>query len=124
MLSEHPIMAFVSTCKPELARAFYEQVLGLKLAFEDPYAIVFIAHGTRLRVSKVESFTPQPFTVLGWDVPDVASIARALKNKGVSCERYGFLEQDDDGVWAAPSGARVAWFKDPDGNTLSLTQHP
>ena len=69
-----------------------------------------------------ETFTPQPFTVLGWAVRDIAQTVRELAARGVAFHRYGFMQQDDLGIWSAPSGARVAWFPDPDGNTLSLTQ--
>lgn len=116
------LMAFVSTRDAAKARAFYETTLGLRCLSEDPFAVVFDVAGTMLRVSKVEKLTPQPFTVLGWQVPDIHAAIRKLAKRGVKFERYGFFEQDELGVWCSPSGAQVAWFKDPDGNTLSLTQ--
>jgi catechol 2,3-dioxygenase-like lactoylglutathione lyase family enzyme len=114
--------AFVATAQPEHARAFYRDTLGLKLVAEDPFALVFDGGNTILRVQKVQSFTPQPFTVLGWNVSDIAKEVDALTAKGVVFERYSFLRQDARGVWTSPDGASVAWFKDPDGNTLSLAQ--
>ena len=116
------IGAFVATTKPEHARAFYRDTLGLKLVSEDPFALVFDGGGTVLRVQKVQSFTPHPFTAVGWNVPDIAAEVLALAAKGVTFERYSFFQQDDNGVWTAPDGTGVAWFKDPDGNTLSLAQ--
>ena len=89
---------------------------------EDPFALVFDGGGTVLRVQKVQSFTPHPFTAVGWNVPDIAAEVLALAAKGVTFERYSFFQQDDKGVWTAPDGTGVAWFKDPDGNTLSLAQ--
>jgi catechol 2,3-dioxygenase-like lactoylglutathione lyase family enzyme len=114
--------AFVATTRPEHARTFYRDTLGLRLVSEDSFALVFEAGATILRVQKVPAFTPHPFTALGWNVSDVTAEVRALAAKGVAFERYGFFEQDPDAVWTAPDGAKVAWFKDPDGNTLSLAQ--
>lgn len=122
MLSAHPIMAFVATTDAARARTFYEKKLGLALVSDDPYALVFDAAGTMLRVQKVETVAPVGYTVLGWRVTDIARVAGDLATKGVVLERYGFLEQDARGIWASPGGAKVAWFKDPDGNTLSLTE--
>jgi catechol 2,3-dioxygenase-like lactoylglutathione lyase family enzyme len=122
MLSAHPIMAFVATADAGRARAFYEGKLGLTLVSDDPYALVFDAAGTMLRVQKVEKVAPIGYTVLGWRVTDIATVVSDLARKGVALERYGFPGQDDRGVWSSPSGAKVAWFKDPDGNTLSLTE--
>jgi len=116
------IIAFVGTAAPERARVFYENVLELRLVGDDPAALSFDAHGTMLRVSKVPRVEPATYTVLGWRVPDVRAAADALAAKGVAFERYPGLPQDERGVWTSPGGARVAWFKDPDGNLLSLTQ--
>jgi catechol 2,3-dioxygenase-like lactoylglutathione lyase family enzyme len=121
MLAKHDIVAFVSTTNAARARAFYVDLLGLSAVHEDDFALVLDANGTTIRVSKVKELAPQPFTVLGWSVSDVAAMAKALVAKGVRFERYSFLEQDDLGVWTAPGGARIAWFKDPDGNVLSLS---
>jgi catechol 2,3-dioxygenase-like lactoylglutathione lyase family enzyme len=122
MLGSFNLIAFVATTNPARARAFYENVLGLRFVADEPAALVFDAHATMFRVQKVESHKPQPYTTLGWEVPDVVAAVKSLKAKGVPCERYDFLQQDELGVWSAPGGAKIAWFKDPDGNTLSLTQ--
>jgi predicted enzyme related to lactoylglutathione lyase len=116
------LKAFVATVNPAVAKLFYEDVLGLKLLNEDEYALEFEINGTLLRVTPVKEFSPNPFTVLGWNVDDISAVIRSLNNKNVTCEKYDFLEQDELGVWNAPGGAKVAWFKDPDGNVLSLTQ--
>jgi predicted enzyme related to lactoylglutathione lyase len=89
---------------------------------DEELALVLDANGTMLRVQKVEKLTPHPFTTLGWNVPDIAATIDALVKGGVTFERYGFMEQDERGVWTAPGGAKIAWFKDPDGNTLSLAE--
>jgi catechol 2,3-dioxygenase-like lactoylglutathione lyase family enzyme len=122
MLGAAPIVALVATSQPEAARRFYGDVLGLQLTGEDQFALTFDANGTMLRVQIVETFTPQPFTVLGWAVTDIAQSVRELTARGIAFHRYGFMQQDDLGIWSSPSGAKVAWFPDPDGNTLSLTQ--
>lgn len=116
-------MAFVSTLDPARAKAFYVGKLGLRLVSEDRFALVFDANGTTLRVSTVRELAPAKYTVLGWEVPDIAAAATALEAAGVNLERYGLPDQDECGIWTAPGGARVAWFKDPDGNTLSISQH-
>jgi len=121
MLANSPIMAFVATTKPDQARAFYESVLGLRLVSDDPFALVFDCSGTMLRIQKVELFEPQPFTTLGWHVEDIEESVHDLEGKGVVFEKYPFVE-DREGIWTSPSGARIAWFKDPDGNLLSLTE--
>ena len=121
MLTHAAVVAFVATTHAERARAFYEGVLGLALVADDPSALVFDANGVTLRVAKVPALTPAPHTVLGWSVADIAGTVAALRARGVAVERYPGLEQDDAGVWTSPGGARVAWFKDPDGNVLSLT---
>jgi catechol 2,3-dioxygenase-like lactoylglutathione lyase family enzyme len=115
-------MAFVMTARPEEARAFYSEVLGLRLVSDDSCGLVYDAHGTTLWLSKSSGLEPTPYTVLGWKVPDIAAAVRGLGARGVVFSRYDALEQDEIGIWTAPSGTRIAWFKDPDGNTLSLTQ--
>jgi catechol 2,3-dioxygenase-like lactoylglutathione lyase family enzyme len=122
MLASDDLIAFVTTSDPRRARAFYADTLGLPLEDESPFALVFRANGTMLRVGIADAVVPAPYTVLGWAVADVAARVRELSARGVSFERYEGLEQDELGVWRSPSGARVAWFKDPDGHTLSLTQ--
>jgi catechol 2,3-dioxygenase-like lactoylglutathione lyase family enzyme len=122
MLNGSNVVAFVATSRPDEAKSFYEETLGLRLLTDDAFAIVFDAHGVMLRVQKVQEHTPPPYTVLGWDVADIHASVNELSGKGVRCERYEWLGQDEAGVWTSPGGAQIAWFKDPDGNTLSLTQ--
>ncbi len=122
MLNSQNVMAFVATSNPDRAKAFYGDTLGLRLVADEPWALVFDANGTMLRVQKVQELTAAPYTVLGWRVSNLAEPLRALSAKGVALERFGFLEQDKEGVWQAPNGDRVAWFKDPDGNVLSLAE--
>lgn len=114
-------VAFIATTDGERARAFYADALGIPFIADEGAALVFDLQGMMLRVTPIEQLTPQPFTVLGWRVEDATSAVRALARRGISFERYPALEQDDLGIWTSPSGARVAWFKDPDGNLLSLT---
>jgi len=116
------LVAFVPTTDAARAKEFYAGTLGLALESENPFALVFRINGTMLRVTVVQEFAPQPFTVLGWDVPDIAAAMRDLGERGVAFERFEGVDQDAEGVWRAPGGAYVAWFKDPDGNTLSLAQ--
>ena len=123
MLTDCDPITFVPTTRPEAAKRFYLETLGLRFVSDDPFAIVFeCGGGIRLRVEKVPAFQPLPFTVLGWKVDDIARTVAGLLERGVRFERYDGLAQDERGVWTAPSGARIAWFKDPDGNTLSLTE--
>jgi catechol 2,3-dioxygenase-like lactoylglutathione lyase family enzyme len=122
MLEAAPIMAFVSTTDLDRARAFYAGKLGLVVTDHSDFAVAFDGGGSRLRVTKVEAFEPQPFTVLGWVVDDIAATLAGLRERGVEFTVYDGMGQDKDGVWQAPGGALIAWFRDPDGNTLSLTQ--
>lgn len=116
-----PIL-FVATMDADRARNFYESVLGLKFVSDDPAAIVFDVGGTMLRIQKVQDLPVVPHTVLGWEVDDIYKTIAALRARGVHFTEFVHIHQDDDGVWVSPSGAKVAWFSDPDGNTLSLTQ--
>ena len=122
MLADKKLKAFAPTMKPNKARSFYKDILGLKLLSEDNYALEFDANGTHLRVTTVREFQPFPFTVLGWNVDNISSSIKLLNDKNIFCEKYEFLEQDKLGVWTSPNGSKVAWFKDPDGNVLSLTE--
>ena len=122
MLTSRPIIAFVATKTPSLARDFYAKTLGLRLVSQDPFALVFDAGGTMLRVAIVQELNPAGYTVLGWIVPDIGRAVRDLEARGIAFRRYPGLEQDGHGIWSAPGGARIAWFEDPDGNTLSLTE--
>jgi catechol 2,3-dioxygenase-like lactoylglutathione lyase family enzyme len=122
MLSQSKVVAFAATSRPESAKSFYERTLGLRLITDDPFAVVFDANGTMLRVQKVQSHTPPDYTVLGWKVADIRAEMEELTRRGVKFERYEGLGQDESGVWTSPAGGKIAWFKDPDGNVLSLTQ--
>ena len=122
MLTHKKLKAFVPTINQEKAKHFYKDILGLTLLSEDNYALEFDANGTILRVTSVRELNPHPFTVLGWKVDDIASVIKKLNENGVHFERYDFLQQDDLGIWTAPGGTKVAWFKDPDGNILSLDE--
>jgi len=123
MLASSKLVGFVATTDPSRAKAFYRDVLGLLLISEDEYALVFDAHGTMLRVAIVGEIVLAPYTVLGWQVSDVDTTVRGLTAKAVKFERYPWMEQNELGIWSAPSGAKVAWFKDRDGNLLSVSQH-
>ncbi len=122
MLDAAELVAFISTIDPTRARRFYEVTLGLALIEASPFALVFKSNGVMLRVTVVDQLQPAPHTVLGWAIGDIETRVRALAARGVSFLRYEGMSQDDLGIWLAPSGARIAWFKDPDGNILSLTQ--
>ena len=124
MLSKSPLVAFVATAAPGAAKHFYGSVLGLRLLEDTPFALVFDAKGTSLRIQKVQHVSPAPHTVLGWAVRDIRAAVQGLAAKGVAFQRYDGLAQDQLGIWSAPGGALVAWFRDPDGNTLSLTESP
>lgn len=122
MLHQEKIMAFVGTSDADKARAFYRDTLGLPLLSEDGFALAFDVNGVMLRVTLVKDVRPQPHTVLGWQVKDAGATARALTQAGVRLERYPGMSQDEDGIWTAPGGAKIGWFKDPDGNVLSIAQ--
>ncbi len=121
-LGTRKIIAFVATTDPRRAKAFYRDTLRLHLVSEDSFALVFDVAGTMLRVTTVQEVATAPYTVLGWQVPNIAVIVKSLQSAGVTLERYRGIPQDSLGIWTSPSGAKVAWFKDPDGNTLSVTQ--
>lgn len=123
MLNEATPILFVGARDLERARAFYAGTLGLPLMHEDTFALVFDAGGTPLRVTRAPAFEPLPFTVAGWEVDDVAASLRGLRDAGVVFERFESLDQDDDGIWTAPDGIRVAWFRDPSGNVLSISDY-
>jgi catechol 2,3-dioxygenase-like lactoylglutathione lyase family enzyme len=124
MLVTEKIIGFVPITDAARAKAFYAEKLGLKFVSEDSFAVVFDANGNMLRLTLMKEVKPQAFTILGWQVPDIVATVTRLQEAGVTLERYGdFMQQDELGIWAAPGGAKVAWFKDPDGNTLSVSQH-
>jgi catechol 2,3-dioxygenase-like lactoylglutathione lyase family enzyme len=122
VLGSESLIAFVATADPARSKAFYEQILGLRLIADEEHAVVFDANGTMLRIQKVPEIVPPPHTTLGWRVRDIARTVTLLRAKQVEPERYPYMQQDALGIWTAPSGAKVVWFKDPDGNLLSLTE--
>ena len=122
MLGTSDLVAFAPTTDLARARAFYETVLGLRLVGQNAYACVFDAHGTTLRVTAVDEVARPGYTVLGWRVEDIATTVAQLAHHRIEVTRYDGLGQDPAGVWTTPSGDRIAWFPDPDGNVLSLTQ--
>ena len=117
------VMGFLPTKDAKRARSFFEGKLGLRFVSEDPYALVMESNGTMIRIANVQEFQPAPYTVLGWEVQDIRQVVTELKTRGILCERYPFVEDRELGIWSSPTGAKVAWFKDPDGNVLSVTQH-
>ena len=122
MLGSEELVAFVSTTNADRARVFYRDVLGLSLISEDAFALRFDCRGTTLRISTAPEVTPAKYTVLGWAVKDIRASLAALASAGVKFERFDFFKQDELGVWTAPNGDQVAWFKDPEGNLLSIAQ--
>jgi catechol 2,3-dioxygenase-like lactoylglutathione lyase family enzyme len=123
-LGKYNIIAFVTIVDVDRAKRFYGETLGLRMVSEEPpFALVFDANGIMLRLVMGKQVPPASGTVLGWQVQDIESVVQALETAGVQFERYAFLKQDDSGIWTSPNGAKVAWFKDPDGNTLSVSEH-
>lgn len=116
-------IVFLGVRDLERARSFYQDTLRLPLMHEDTFALVFDAGGTPLRVTRAPSFRPLPFTVVGWEVDDIEKTVRVLSAAGVVFERFDALEQDEMGIWVGPDDIRVAWFRDPDGNTLSVSEY-
>ena len=125
MLTKSKPVILIPTVKKDEAKEFYESVLGLKFRLDDGFALVFDAAGIMLRVTPVQDFTPHQFSVLGWEVDDIAAAVTDMTSRGVVFEIYDFpwMTQDELGIWTAPDGTSVAWFKDPDGNLLSVAQH-
>lgn len=123
MLGSTNIVAFVPTRDADKARSFYEGLLGLRFAKDDGFAMVLDANGIMIRVARVKDFAPVQFTILGWQVSQIENVVQDLQKKGVHIEMFGFFKQDELGIWTAPTGDKVAWFKDPDGNILSLSEH-
>ena len=121
MLRDQPIQAFIATTDAERSRAFYEQTLGLEFVDDDGFALTFDCHGTTLRMPRVQQAVVAPYTVLGWQVPDVAAAVAELTSRGVAFERYPGMNQDEAGIWTPPGSGAVAWFKDPEGHLLSVS---
>lgn len=123
MLKSAKLVGFIPTTDYEKARAFYEGKLGFELVSLDQYALVVRVGGHMIRIAKVQNFTPLQGTILGWEVEDVAAVVRWLRGRGVATEKYPFVQDQEFGIWSTPHGDKVAWFKDPDGNVLSVSQH-
>lgn len=122
MLNKSHLISFAATSNAKTAREFYETTLGLNYVSGDQFALVFDANGTMLRIQKVDKVNPHRYTAVGWKVTDIEEEVSHLAARGVTFSRYEGMDQDEHGIWNAPSGARIAWFADPDGNVLSLTQ--
>jgi|SRR5271170_5761629 len=123
MLVSEKIIAFLVTRDYEQSRVFFEQTLGFQFVSLDAYALVMRAGETMLRITKNRNFQPAQGTVLGWEVGDIESVVLWLKGRGVTLDSYPFVQDKELGIWTAPSGDRVAWFKDPDGNVLGVSEH-
>ena len=122
MLESSEVVAFVAAADLTRARAFYEDTLGLRVAEQNDFACVLDANGTMVRVTAVGEVSPAGYTVLGWRVADIVATVAGLTARGVVFRRYDGMDQDEQGIWTTPGGDKVAWFTDPDGNTLSVTQ--
>ena len=123
MISGSKVIGFIPIQNAERALSFYRDVLGLQFVSDDSFAIVMESNGTMIRLVRMEKFTPAPYTILGWQVQDIEHAVKELADKGLLFQRYSSLQQNKDGIWTAPGDAKVAWFHDPDGNILSLSQH-
>jgi catechol 2,3-dioxygenase-like lactoylglutathione lyase family enzyme len=123
MLASNRMVGFVPTKDSKKARAFYEGKLGFQFVSDDAFALVMKAGETTIRVAKAQNFMPAQYTVLGWAVDDIEKVVAWLKKQGVGFEKYPFIQDQELGIWTAPTGDKVAWFKDPDGNVLSVSQH-
>jgi predicted enzyme related to lactoylglutathione lyase len=123
MLAECLLIGFIPTTDSERARKFYVDQLKLEFVADDQFALVVKTQTSMVRIAKTPNFTPAEYTILGWEVPAIAETVKELTASGISFTRYSFIEQDAAGIWTSPSGSKVAWFKDPDGNVLSLSQH-
>ncbi len=123
MLSSSKLIGFVPTKDSQKARAFYEGKLGFQFVSDDQFALVMRAGETMIRIAKAQDFTPAPYTVMGWEVRDIEAIVPWLTQRGVVFEKYPFVQDRELGIWTTPGGDKVAWFKDADGNVLSVSQH-
>jgi catechol 2,3-dioxygenase-like lactoylglutathione lyase family enzyme len=121
VLEATSFIGFIPVPDTSRVRPFYEETLGLPVIEDTPFALVVDANGTMLRITPVPDFAAQPFTIAGWRVADITATVQALVDRSVRCVRHDGMDQDDLGIWTAPGGDRVAWFKDPAGNLLSLT---
>ena len=123
MLAAMNMVGFLLTTDYDQARAFYEGNLGFEFVSLDQFALVMRTSKNMIRIVKVPTFTPLRSTVLGWQVDDLEAIVASLAARGVAFEKYPFVQDQERGIWTTPTGDKLAWFKDPDGNVLSLSQH-
>ena|ERR1700690_1682218 len=123
MLGSSKIVAFLFTTDSKRARSFYEGVLGLRFISEDRFALALESNGNMIRISTSRDFKPAQGTVLGWETTEIEKLVSGLRERGVSFEKFPGMNQDAIGIWTAPGSDKVAWFKDPDGNVLSISQH-
>jgi len=123
MLTSGRLIGFLFTKDYDKARAFYEGKLGFQFVSQDQFALVLQAGDNMLRITKIPNFTPAQGTVLGWEAANIDAVVDWLSKRGVTLEKYPFVQDRERGIWTAPSGDKVAWFKDPDGNVLSVSQH-
>jgi catechol 2,3-dioxygenase-like lactoylglutathione lyase family enzyme len=123
MLGRAPYVGFIPVSGISSIREFYVKTLGLTFVHEDDFALVVDAHGTTIRITPVPDFAPQPFTIAGWSSEDVVSTVARMREAGVVFQLFDGLDQDELGIWHAPGGDLVAWFRDPEGNVLSISGH-
>jgi catechol 2,3-dioxygenase-like lactoylglutathione lyase family enzyme len=123
MLAASKLIGFVPTKDSRRSREFYEEKLGFQFVGDDEFALVMRAGESMIRIAKAGTFTPAPYTVMGWEVADIETVVKWLDGRGVAFEKYPFVQDRELGIWTTPNGDKVAWFKDPDGNVLSLSQH-
>jgi len=123
MLSAGKLIGFVPTKDSARSREFYEGKLGFKFVSDDQFALVMQAGESMIRIAKAGKFTPAQYTVMGWEVTDIEAMVKWLTDRGVAFEKYPFVQDQKSGIWTTPNGDKVAWFKDPDGNVLSLSEH-
>ena len=123
MLAASKLIGFVPTKDSRRSREFYEEKLGFQFVGDDEFALVMRAGESMIRIAKAGTFTPAPYTVMGWEVADIETMVKWLDGRGVAFEKYPFVQDRELGIWTTPNGDKVAWFKDPDGNVLSVSQH-
>jgi len=123
MLASGKLVGFIPTKDYDAARAFYEGKLGFQFISLDQFALVVSVGGHKIRITKISNFTPLQGTILGWEVDDILATATWLRDRGVPPEKFPFAQDKELGIWTAPSGDKIAWFKDPDGNILAISQH-
>lgn len=122
MLASAKIVGFVPVRDYDQARAFYGDKLGFDFVSVDQYALVMSVGGHKIRMTKMPNFAPLQGTILGWEVDNIESTTKWLRDRGVNLEKYPFVQDRELGIWTTPNGDKVAWFKDPDGNVLSVAE--